>query len=158
MKKFILISLFIFVIIFFNNSKMYAQACGGSTFTIEIYVLNGTKEVDINYEVFPIYENYLSIIPDYQARSRVIEEKYALQIMNIAEKRDSILGSATAGKVENGIIKFNTMELGSTLYLLKLSTKNKNFYKIGSYFSGCNGLLKILWREEEYKNPLTCGY
>ena len=155
--------LIVLVSIFFVNSKIYAQACGGGIYRIEIYVLNGTKEIDICYEIFPIKDNYSSIIPDYQIRSQMIEEKYALKIMNIdTQQNDLPFYAKPKGKVENGIITFNTLENYYKKYLLKLYSDNESIYILGNFFGGCGNIKRILWKqyvrgEKIYEKPTICG-
>ena len=166
MNKYLVI-LVLFASLFLNSSKTSAQLCGHGTYTIEIYVPNGEKEVDINYELIPINQDALSkiLLPDremtyekyHQYFGVEMYEENALRIMDTTVKQVVLpFDTQPKGKAEKGIITFRTAEIAyNTPYLLKLSSGKRSIYIMDCFFHGCNHKLGILWNENH--NPEICG-
>lgn len=155
------------IITFYGNSNAFAQACGQGLFFFEIYTLDGEKENDINYEVFPINKDSLKSIYreeildqfNYNAyNGTIIQSEEAIRIIDTTEigrkelnqviklnmhKNDRV----TSGKFKNGQILFHTYETYRPLFLLKVSSKNKEVYILANVYGGCDRTSIIIWND-----------
>lgn len=167
MKKLKILPLLVGLTIFFCNSKVIGQACGQGIFSLEIYTLNGEKELDISYEIFAINRDSLEAIFS-QGRildkimyasyyGYIIQSKHALRIIDKTESGQKELDEIfnlhvhkddkQVGKIEGSQVHFNTLEVSYNLLLLKVNSSDKEVYIIADFFGGCDRTSVILWNE-----------
>lgn len=165
MKKTVL---FLLSFILLNVINLKAQECGEGEYIIHIYVLNETKVENIYYEILvasdkleediakenPPYSSSvpciyyykqglelpMPFIPAYVAETKFEEDKSLAFLRNF-----DIQIPAAQGKIENGIIKFQTLETYEGKHLLRIYTDEKEVYLYDSLLGGCGMLHKVLW-------------
>lgn len=163
MKK--IISLLILALLALPSNG-FSQVCGEGILTFSIYTLNGEKDRDFRYEIFPVSieqlkkfnEDGLKRDPNHSGSTRlaytgtIIGKLYADQLI---EKNDKELNTKLqklleASKVpKSGKIRaqlnFKTRENQHFPIVLCITHKGKDIYILGNYFGHCDREACLMW-------------
>lgn len=150
------------------NKNTFSQGCGGGTYRLDIYTINGTEKLNVSYELFPINEYlldsalqgpYLKILKSKIHLGMIVDSTFARQIsdnnlLDELERRLLSTNNLIRGNAINSGIKFNTSEGIYFLCMLKLSSDEMTVYVIGNFIGGCGTNSAILWN----KYPVLFDY
>lgn len=157
-----LLSLFILLL----YQTIFSQVCGEGTFTFSIYTLNGEKDRNFKYEIFPVsreqlekfHEDGLKRDPNYSGSKRlaytgtILGKVYADQLIDtknekLNTKLQKLLEASKISK--SGKIKaqlnFKTRENQRFPIILCITHKRKSIYILGNYFGHCDREACLIW-------------
>lgn len=139
----------------------FGQACGQSTCEISIFTLNGSEKLDFEYEIIPVNEAQLDTLFYRHGGTEIHHRIYMgmrvtpqqanllVPVSDEEKKRFSEMKNhtknKTKGKVKDSKVVFNTLELLSDVFLLKVTSGDTTFYAVGAFWGGCDKTLSVLW-------------
>lgn len=164
MKKILL-----FLTMSFFSANTYTQKCGVGVFSIELYILNGEKQLDLDYELLPVSQRFVidSIIRkddnfyNQQIKVRnyyegvIVREDLALNILlqtvsSQDERKFEKFVSSQSFPVKGTLkqkIDFKTIETVFFPVILRLKSKTGATYILANFFGGCDRVLSLLGKD-----------